>query len=1013
MSPESEKDLLMAGAMDFQKETARHIYEILTDKDRPHRRVLLADEVGLGKTIVAKSVVSLIREYQRTEMHDDYYRVVYVCSNINIANQNISKLGIKHKMDVSTARLSMQHLFIELNNAKARKERESSGVMPEIIIPLTPSTSFDFRSSAGIAPERALICVILSLMDEFSWHKPFLEKFFMHGVTDKAGWNYLLDRYRRLVRSLGEGYWTEMGEKVRQKGQESITQLLEYAQSGTQPDKKTAETLISELRQLFAMISVDSLEPDLVIMDEFQRFRSLITGESEQSVLAKRFFSDKNTKVLLLSATPYKPFSTLDELTESGNDDHYSDFREVVGFLNEGDEQKRDSFEESWRRFSIALSHISGETFDVVKVTKTAAEDSLYGIMCRTERFNTGGIRTVRPVLDVTKEDITSYFEARGILDELNAVAASGFRTMPIDYVKSSPYLMTFMDRYKLKGFVRDNRKKIRRKAWKHLYLPYAKVDGYKDVPCANARLQYLYDSLFSDGHSAQKLLWVPASRPFYKTHGIFSKNEGFSKTLLFSAWEMVPRMVSCMISFYSEKLVVRELISEKKKRPGDYFKDEKKKNSKRYGEDRLSQFTEGENPLCYVCKSLAEVYNPSEHLGRDIRDIINDITPKVQEMVKSIVEKYDIPVEGRAAMSSLTLLMRLLDGEALENLPDRIGEDAVENLVLAAIGSPAICGYRLYLNRELPIQDEEEDKDKTPEQCKRELGEKIGSFFVKLFNKADAAMVVDLCSHFGADNYVEAILEYCVEGNLQAVLQEYDHLLEGQWKDVLNQGPLGVNQLTVEMQDEENKTISKKMRTWMAVPFINVRMDEKVVEHTSSLRNAFNSPFRPFVLSTTSVGQEGLDFHWYARKLLHWNLPSNPVDMEQREGRVNRYKCLSIRQRLGIRYADLDTWEKIFGAAKAEYKREDSDIVPYWCLPKDFEEGRDRLVERIILEYPLSQDRGRYERLKKVLSLYRLTMGQPRQEELLEMLDSSGLNEEEIAQLMIDLSPYSRNRKK
>lgn len=127
----------------------------------------------------------------------------------------------------------------------------------------------------------------------------------------------------------------------------------------------------------------------------------------------------------------------------------------------------------------------------------------------------------------------------------------------------------------------------------------------------------------------------------------------------------------------------------------------------------------------------------------------------------------------------------------------------------------------------------------------------------------------------------------------------------------------------------------------------------------------------------------------------------------------MNRYKCLSIRQRLGIRYADIDTWDKIFEAAKAEYKREDSDIVPYWCLPKDFEEGRDRLVERIILEYPLSQDRGRYERLKKVLSLYRLTMGQPRQEELLEMLDSSGLNEEEIAQLMIDLSPYSRNKKK
>ncbi|WP_019568605.1 hypothetical protein [Thioalkalivibrio sp. ALMg13-2] len=43
-----------------------------------------------------------------------------------------------------------------------------------------------------------------------------------------------------------------------------------------------------------------------------------------------------------------------------------------------------------------------------------------------------------------------------------------------------------------------------------------------------------------------------------------------------------------------------------------------------------------------------------------------------------------------------------------------------------------------------------------------------------------------------------------------------------------------------------------------------------------------FNSPFRPFVLASTSVGQEGLDFHSWCHSVVHWNLPSNPVDMEQ-----------------------------------------------------------------------------------------------------------------------------------
>src|SRR5687768_7390850 len=66
-----------------------------------------------------------------------------------------------------------------------------------------------------------------------------------------------------------------------------------------------------------------------------------------------------------------------------------------------------------------------------------------------------------------------------------------------------------------------------------------------------------------------------------------------------------------------------------------------------------------------------------------------------------------------------------------------------------------------------------------------------------------------------------------------------------------------------------------------------------------ASFREAFNSPFWPFVLATTSVGQEGLDFHLYCHAVAHWNLPSNPVDMEQREGRVHRFKGHAVRKNI------------------------------------------------------------------------------------------------------------------
>lgn len=986
------KDCPIGDAMDFQEATAWHIFKLLTDESHPHRRVLLADEVGLGKTIVARKVVSLIREYQRVVKNAHYYRVVYVCSNINIASQNISKLGIKTQMDPNSSRLSMQHLSISRNKAEAVAYRLRTGKMPEIIIPLTPSTSFDFRSHEGIAPERAVICVILETLDEFAddaSHK-YLERFFQCGIVRRDNWQYYLDRYRKETTSLGDAYMSEMREGLRTLGADAVLQLKAYAMDKARPEWSEKSKLISAFRRVFAEISLSKLEPDLVIMDEFQRFKSLLADDNEQSLLARKFFADPNTKVLLLSATPYKPFTTLDELTESGTDEHFFDFRQVMGFLQEGDTERKEIFDDAWKRYSVALTHISGETFDVVKAAKVGAENALYSMMCRTERFNVGSIKTVRVPLEVSAEDVKSYFEARMLLDELNGVTAGGgYRTMPLDYVKSCPYLMSFMDRYKLKGFVKDNRGRLRRKAWDLLYLPLKKVDGYRPVPPANARLQYLLDSLFAGGHSAEKLLWVPASRPYYRTDGVFAKNAGFSKTLVFSSWEMVPRMISCMVSYEAERRVIKGLWTFGR-RPGNYFKGEERTNKNRYAANRLGRFKDGDNPICHVCRYLADLYIPSEHLGEDVNEIKKVLIPAVRERVEGIKKTYGIPVKERAAMADLTLLMKLLDGEVPEHLPEYIDEDAVKNLVMAAIGSPAICAFRMSRNLV--------------------LSESIGRFFEEMFNRADPAMIVDLSCARDKNNYIEEILEYCVEGNLQAVLDEYDHMLDGKWDDILTQGPMGVGNLTVEMQDVDYGITSRAMRTWMAIPFTNARMEDKAVARTSVIRSAFNSPFRPFVLCTTSVGQEGLDFHWYARHLLHWNLPSNPVDMEQREGRVNRYKCHSIRQRLGERYPNKPTWDEIFSAARDEYKRGDSDIVPYWCLPPDFPEGKDLMVERIILEYPLSQDHVRYDRLKKVLSLYRLTMGQPRQEELLEMLSTSGLSEEQINQLMINLCPYSRD---
>ena len=69
---------------DFQKATVEHIVNIF--KSKKQRRVLLSDEVGLGKTIVSKGVIQAVGELSDEYgiWDDNTYRVVYICSNANI-----------------------------------------------------------------------------------------------------------------------------------------------------------------------------------------------------------------------------------------------------------------------------------------------------------------------------------------------------------------------------------------------------------------------------------------------------------------------------------------------------------------------------------------------------------------------------------------------------------------------------------------------------------------------------------------------------------------------------------------------------------------------------------------------------------------------------------------------------------------------------------------------------------------------------------------------------------------
>ncbi len=196
-----------------------------------------------------------------------------------------------------------------------------------------------------------------------------------------------------------------------------------------------------------------------------------------------------------------------------------------------------------------------------------------------------------------------------------------------------------------------------------------------------------------------------------------------------------------------------------------------------------------------------------------------------------------------------------------------------------------------------------------------RDTAARTGRAFLSLFNHAEVIEMIR--AEFRSGPYWQRVLEYAHAGGLQATLDEYTHLLRESLGCAaapvcemaemmaaeligaltLRTASLRVDEITAPPYAREVKMKSEPMHIRFAMRFGDERHDEEAAPaiggasattRKERVRAAFNSPFWPFVLVSTSVGQEGLDFHHYCHAITHWNLPSNPVDLEQREGRVH-----------------------------------------------------------------------------------------------------------------------------
>ena len=1059
MGNENTSQKIMEGLKDFQRETVNRVIQLYKSGQK---RVLISDEVGLGKTMIARGTIAKFSDFYK-EQGKDRLKVVYICSNAAIADQNLKKLCITDDVQreaVADSRLSVQHLSIFLQEAKLK----GKGLIQ--LIPLTPDTSFHMTTGCGLMWERAVIFEVLSNIPELEKYNRPLEKIMQAGRA--KGWNDRAkirgkDRVAECNRITKGKYLRYMVKKVSRglktkniEGKTLLDDLIGKCKEVKKSGKaEKAYEIIGRLRYLFAGISLEKLEPDLVILDEFQRFKYLLQTESdtEMGMLANKFFNSKSVNMLLLSATPYKMYSTLEEIDESLVDEHFLEFFNVMKFLN-GTEERHEEFKSIWEDYSRQLKEFSIGDISIIQAKKKA-EEAIYGSVCRTERISTKESADIVDIsnsdrwLEVEECDIKSYIKASELIDLIKAPYH-----VPIDYIKSCPYIMSFMKDYKLKRDIvkyfykyPDRIKEIDRDSRDILWLKREDINNFRPLKCNNARLEAVKKHVFSN--KSELLLWVPPSKPYYAPSGVFKDVENFSKTLIFSSWEMVPRMVSCMLSYEEERRTIGTLAKSNNDINIRYFSSERKQ----YPGPRM-RFSIADNRLnsmslfclLYPSKFLTDCYNPIACMNNSmsLREIEKDIEVKIAKRL----DRYKTPNSGIVDQRWYYMAALLLDppeyvtgwledkshkdGDSstffkhLEQLKmlfyaniktlelGRKPKDLYAVLVNMAIASPAVCINRLY-----NIYTGDENYSGI-------LPTQVAKCFMDMMNKTDATAIIELV--FGKkndDSHWKNVLTYCKHGNIQSMFDEYVHLLVNGYdgEDVVLKlhndivSNMNIRTTTYEIDTWQNfnkavnyqNTISTKIRTHFSVAFTKGDGNDKDANRKKSVRSAFNSPFRPFVLTSTSIGQEGLDFHNYCRRIVHWNLPSNPIDLEQREGRINRFECLAIRQNVAKRYGNItfksNVWNELFQEAKLrESSDKSSDLIPYWGL----KETKDMIrIERIVPMYPFSRDQEAYKRLIKILSLYRLTLGQARQEELLEYLIQNDKNKDDLEELFMNLSPY------
>ncbi|MEQ1897459.1 MAG: hypothetical protein ABL971_08755 [Vicinamibacterales bacterium] len=1032
---------------DFQEAAATLICDRLLDRKGP-RRFLLADEVGLGKTIVARGV---LEEWQRRRRGRDFI-VVYLSSNAEIARQNRTKLIRSIGEDAGEVKTLSRVTQLAL---------EGAGRSRFTLYTFTPGTSLS--RGTGLKWERQLLLFLAYRVLGHDVRKGNWRAYFQCGAHDdhwapETTFRALRSQFhRKLSRRLQDRIRDEWRGAVDFEGETVVPAaiLADEVAGFTAGSSRRRNHLIGILREGLQRSLLDELKPDLVILDEVQKFRHVIKTTTSKRTLEARLFH-QDAAVLILSATPYKMLSLDHEADAEGaasaGAGHYGEFIDTVKFLydTQGPRMAKvlDADLAAFRKRLESGDFVHGPD-EQLRALKSRIERTLRRVMVRTERNwyvqeHGKGVQEIFPRGDAfarpTSQELGDYVRLRRFL--LDKVQTSQHIT---EYWKSCPAPFTFMDAdYAPMAATRRLRPRVPEGV-------VARLHEFGDLAKKGLRFRRLHRTVFGGDDEPLRSLWVRPSHRYYQDQFFAGSSGGAGhdprKVLVFSSWRFVPKAIALLASHEAEQRIApRSRVWEGRSRPPLRFT----------GKGSFHIFD-----VCFPSPALAALIEPSAYAGRALtsRQLLDTTKQLLTERLTSAgitigdtnrstvwqvvaaldAGEGDVAVALRASHvfkgTDVTERFRAhaKDYERWMQAPGdlQISKTRVDHIARIAAFSPAVALLRAAWSV-YP-----ETRGTIPPGWMDLSIDALRSYF----NRRVAHEVVTRNVR-GRLGYARAVLQYCERAHFQAVADEYLYALRhvSQPETIsdtaallsrvfgLGLGTPGVNVTT---EAGRLKRDSTPRRAHFALAFGDDTkadtagpVDQSARSRKSAVREAFNSPFWPFVLATTSVGQEGLDFHLYCQDIVHWNLPSNPVDLEQREGRINRRDGLALRRSIaeewpperinGVAPDDHDNlWVRTFRALEAEAgpRRSKHGLYPHWVF--DPESAAPPRIRRHLYFYEESNDARRYSELKERLALYRLVFGQPRQQDLLDRIQrnlSSGVDREgqhaALTRYMINLSP-------